>query len=156
MAKKSATAVKKTKTPRKRAAAPSPTRRAPAKAPAKKAPRVPRRASTKAVQASADAALAHLRAKRFHETSWDEFERAVDALADGVPHLALLPRPKVLEGLLLAFDLRPTEDDFLVLLRHLALLRDDDPDPRGPGHARALWSAVQVYWLKTPRPPSPP
>jgi hypothetical protein len=153
VARKSATAVKKKKTPKKRAA---PANGGARKPPAKRAPRVPRRASTKAVQASADAALAALRAKKFPETSWDEFERAVDALADGVPHLALLPRPKVLDGLLDAFDLKAGEEGFLQLLRHLGLLKDDDPDPRGPGHARALWSAVQVYWLKTPRPPSPP
>lgn len=153
MAKRSATAVKKKKkTPKKKAAPANGAARKPA---TKKTPRVPRRASTKAVQASADVALAQLRAKKFHETSWDEFERAVDALADGVPHLALLPRQKALAGLFDAFDLTSGEEAFLHLLRHLGLLRDD-ADPRGPGHARALWSMVQVCWLKTPRPPSPP
>lgn len=120
----------------------------------KKAPkrrRVPRRSSSRAVLAAADATLGPLRARRTHELSWDEVERALDDLAFQAEHLRGLPRPKALEGLLLAFDLPaapPTEEAFVELTRHLGLLRDDDGDPRSEAHVRALWSALRLFWLR--------
>ncbi len=128
----------------------------------KKAPkrrRAPRRASSRAVLAAADATLGALRARRTHELSWDEVERALDDLAFQAEHLRGLSRPRLLEGLLLALDLPaapPTEEAFVELARHLGLLRDDDEDGRGLAHIKALWSALRLFWLNGSLPAAPP